>query len=285
MSGLPLQELSEQVGTHIKKVQPVSGGDINQAYRLETPDGKLFLKANTFPEGKSMLASEQRGLQEIQKSGCILSPKVIWRGTINDYSFLLLEFIEEREKVGNFWENFARELDCLHSNSRDAHGFDSDNYIGTLNQINNPDPSWVSFFRDQRLRVQIKMGLDKGLINSEEAKRFEKLLNSLQDILPETTPALLHGDLWAGNFLSAGENAVLIDPACYYGSPEIDLAMAKLFGGFSNSFFDSYGEMSPRPPGLSERISIYQLYYLLVHLNLFGRSYWSQIKRIIDRYQ
>ena len=173
----------------------------------------------------------------------------------------------------------------MHQHSSEFFGWDTNNYIGSLPQRNTKDQSWVMFYIEQRLSPQFDMARTQGLLSEGEIPSVDKMKKVLGEILSDVKPSLLHGDLWGGNYLiSAKGIPYLIDPAVYYGHSEVDIAMSQLFGGFSSAFYDSYERVMPLDKLSEDRIKIYQLYYLLVHLNLFGRSYFSSVNAILKSY-
>ena len=182
-------------------------------------------------------------------------------------------------------QNFGKQLSLLHHRHSAYFGLDHDNYMGALPQSNSKAADWSAFFYLRRIQPQVKLAFDKQLLTAEQTRLFEKLPSILPGLFPDAKPCLLHGDLWSGNFLCDKEqNAVLIDPAVYYGHPAIDLAMTTLFGGFDKAFYDSYNYYDPLPVNHAEQWDCCNLYPLLVHLNLFGRSYLSDILSIVGRY-
>ncbi len=270
---------------NIISMTPVYGGDINQSYKLETTEGDFFIKMNDADVYPGLFEKEANGLKAIQKTGTIRVPEVIRHGQMEDTAFLLLEFINEGNKKPGFWETFGHQLAEMHRHTNTFYGWEEDNYIGSLIQFNTPDESWINFYIEQRLKPQIKMAANNGLFNLDTLERFELLFDRLYEILPDEFPHLLHGDMWNGNFLVNQQgNPVLIDPAVYYGNREVDLAMTKLFGGFDDWFYQAYHEAFPLIPGWEERIPVYQLYPLLVHVNLFGASYVPSVINILDRF-
>ncbi len=204
--------------------------------------------------------------------------------------FLLLEYIDAGRKSAGFWERFGQELAELHrTNTRGRCGFDGDNFIGTNPQENRWTESWTEFFGEMRLRRQLDLARKNGFVSGVRdpiAAGVERLIARLPSLLPEPEAAsLLHGDLWGGNYLvgQSGE-PVLIDPAVSYGHREADLAMTELFGAFDRGFYSAYNGAYPLDPGYAERRDIYNLYHLLNHLNLFGRSYEGSVRSILARY-
>ena len=275
----------EKLGLSISRASFIGGGDINEARLLETSQGAFFLKMNAQPGAIQMLEREAQGLQLLRNSGAIQVPQSLGTGQAGAYAFLMLEYIEETSRTQQFWENFGQALAGLHRHTDSRFGLEYSNYIGSLPQSNRQYGRWPEFYVLERLEPQASRAIsEKGLWTGASAD-FDRLYNRIADICPEEPPALVHGDLWNGNFISAqGDNPVLIDPAVSYAHREMDLAMSQLFGGFSPIFYQAYETAFPCQPGLEERIDIYQLYYLLVHVNLFGGGYAKSVQRIVERY-
>ena len=204
-------------------------------------------------------------------------------------AYLVLEWIETDGARSHdaTMEDFGARLAAMHRHTASQHGLEIDNFIGRLPQRNTPDPSWSAFYRDQRIRPQMEMARQRGLLPKRREDLLTRLMDRLPDLLDDAAiqPALLHGDLWGGNYLidDQGE-AVLIDPAVYYGHREMDLAMTALFGGFSRRFYEAYAAAYPLDPGYDERQPLYQLYYILAHLNLFGESYGGRVDSLAAYY-
>lgn len=278
--------------TKIESVNRISGGDINEAYGLTLTGGKtVFMKSNT-KEAVSLFTAEAAGLNAISHTKAINTPHILGIGTDENrggYSFLLLEFISAKSRGANYWEDFAGQLSNMHRAStaglvpNGKYGFNCDNYIGRRRQVNTEYESWTGFFCDCRLEPQFKDAAR--YFEKEDWKKIVRLLDNLDEILVEPEfPSLLHGDLWAGNVITGNDGrAWLIDPAVYVGHAEADIAMTELFGGFPPAFYDTYKEMMPFSPGYERRRDIYNLYHLLNHLNMFGRMYLPEVKRIVGR--
>ena len=275
--------------TSIQARRSVSGGDINDAYALTLDDGtSVFLKQNTM-SALANFQAEAAGLHAIEQTGTIKTPDVLGCGTDpSGVSFLLLGFICPDAPVPGYWELFGRELAAMHAALTEPekevrYGFPSDNFIGYRKQTNMWHEDWISFFRDCRLAGQFQDAAR--FFDPADRKRITWLLDHLDQILEEPEkPSLVHGDLWSGNFMTGEDGkAWLIDPAVYYGHPEVDLAMTELFGGFSPAFYEAYQEIRPLNPGYQDRKEIYNLYQLLNHLNMFGSSYLPSVRRILKR--
>lgn len=243
-------------------------------------------------ENFSFFAAEAIGLAAIAQTKAIGAPRVLGCGTDEKSrsSFLLLEFVSGKSRVKNYWETFAHELADMHKAKTDdfaesgKYGFISDNYIGSRKQINMAHDSFISFFIECRLKPQFKDA--KGYFDMADLKKIEKLLNKLDDILVEPKKtSLLHGDLWSGNFIAGDDGkAWIIDPAAYVGNAEADIAMTELFGGYPQTFYDAYRESGLLQPEYDSRRDLYNLYHLLNHLNMFGYSYLSAVRRIVGKY-
>ena len=273
--------LSSYAGKPVKieHASPIGGGSINQALKLQTSQGLFFLKYNSAKTYPQMFELELKGLSELRKANEIYIPSVVGTREDNHYSCLVMEYVESGLPNNTFWEDFGISLGKLHRHSAPDFGLNHNNYIGSLEQSNKSGKSWAEFFIGQRLQPQIKMA---GLSLDIE-KQFEKLFLMVDDIFPEEPPSLLHGDLWSGNYMTSSEGfATLIDPAVYYGHR--DIAMTKLFGGFSERFYAAYQDAFPMENGWEERMDICNLYPLMVHVNLFGGSYLSQVVSILHKY-
>lgn len=278
--------------TRISRMQRISGGGINDAYRLVLNDGldSVFMKANR-KENLAFFEAEAVGVDAIAETKAIGVPQVLGMGTDEerDCSFLLLEYMAEQKPVEDYWEIFARQLAQFHRADVEVifdkgFGFREDNFIGARMQKNAPRESWIAFFRDCRLTPQFEDAVH--YFDTADRKRMDYFLEHLDDFLTEPEyPSLLHGDLWSGNFLTGNDGrAWLIDPAVYVGNREVDIAMTELFGGFSQEFYVAYREAASLQDGYEDRKDIYNLYQLLNHLNMFGRSYLPAVLRIVWRY-
>lgn len=229
-----------------------------------------------------MFTAEAKGLDLLKQTQTVAVPKVIEVGACDDLAFLLMEYIEPDVASQSTQLEMGRQLALLHKQTTGLFGLATDNYIGSLKQYNNPLPSWAVFFTQMRLQPQVEIALSKGLLSNKDAADFEKLYAKLGSLFPVEKPSLLHGDLWSGNYL-VGPNGkpFFIDPAVYYGYREMDIAMTKLFGGFSSDFYNAYNDNYPLQSGWQQRVDLCNLYPLLVHVNLFGGSYVEQVRQLL----
>jgi len=286
-----LQPLRDALGNSLEVLRSSSlgGGSINQVEKLDlrTDSGNMSIvvKWNRAAEFPGMMEAEADGLRILRDAGVIPVPEVYANGESGNLCWLALEWIEESRPSGQFWENFGRNLAKLHKSSDNGgvFGLEKNNWIGSLPQSNQSHKTWGGFFFEQRLLPQYRMARKQGQLGDDFGKALEQLRGRLELLFPEEPPALIHGDLWSGNFLRARE-AVLIDPAVYFGHREMDLGMSRLFGGFQGAFYRSYAEEYPLERGWEERLDLCNLYPLLVHVNLFGGGYASQAWSILRRF-
>lgn len=280
-------KFEEKLGSKIKSLTSLSGGCISDAFKITTAVGSnYFLKYNP-STSNDMFIKEANGLKELAKSAAIRVPEVL--GFDDDY--ILLEYISTGSKKKNFFEEFGRSFAEMHKFTSENFGFYEDNYIGSNPQKNIPakkeKSNWVEYYFNKRILYQFKLAEKLGNSTDELRRGILKLEIKIQEIIGNSNekPALLHGDLWSGNYM-VGENssAVLIDPAVYYGNREADLGMTKLFGGFGSEFYKSYNETFLLEDGYEYRENIYKLYHVLNHLNLFGGGYYSQALSLIKFY-
>jgi fructosamine-3-kinase len=257
----------------------INGGCINQAYVVSNGQQQYFVKLNR-PETAEMFAAEAAGLNEIAATQTITVPDVICSGVTDQHAYLVLSYLDLAGKSAPAWEKLGAELAALHRfNPGESFGWHRNNTIGSTPQVNDWQDNWVEFFARQRLGYQLRLATSRG-------GRFpgqQDLLAKLPAILDhQPKPSIVHGDLWGGNagFTSAGV-PVIFDPAAYWGDREVDVAMTELFGGFPRAFYAGYTAVYPLPAGYEQRKTVYNLYHLLNHYNLFGGSYEGQANRAI----
>ena len=278
------ESIFKESGLQISTTYSLGGGCIHNANRVETQKGTFFLKYNYLKEAHNFEV-ESRGLQLLGKTKTLQVPEFIGRGTTDSYAWLLLEYIEPASRSANYWQDFGKKLAMLHQHSSDAFGLDYDNYIGALPQQNNKHSDWIHFFVQERIQPMLEMAISKRAFGSDIKHSFDKLYQQLINIFPTEPPALLHGDLWGGNIVTNKNGlAAIIDPAVYYGHREMELAFMTLFDRQTQAFYNAYEEISPLSPGWQDRLDLYNLYPLLVHVNLFGGGYAGSVRQILNRY-
>ncbi|QQK75946.1 fructosamine kinase family protein [Salicibibacter cibarius] len=258
----------------------MSGGDINQTFQIRSKNRHYFLKYHENPPSR-FFQKEARQLSILGNTDGVNVPEVVRFGG----HYLLLAWVEENP-APRTEEQLGELIADLHNEKGECFGFDEDNFIGTLPQCNVMMERWIDFYKNYRLLPQLDEADKRGHLPKERKKRAHKLVENLHQWLSEPAyPALLHGDLWAGNWLAGPDGApYIIDPAISYGDPAFDRAMMALFGGFSARTMDSYHEKIKREEQEEEIVPIYQLYFLLAHLNMFGEMYGGGVDRILKRY-
>ncbi len=297
---------SEVLSAAITESELLSGGDSCEVWRLETPRCDALLKLRSLggsvDNEDGFFQAEQQGLHELTQGlrrsagqdvghlfqSSIRTPEVLY----TDKSIILMEWLEpaqlhtlSEDKKQRFNEQLAEGLARLHNSEVPAFGFHNDNFCGVTPQLNQQMRDGYEFYATQRLLPQGKWARDKGLINHACTMKLDRLAARLKDYIPSQKPGVLHGDLWSGNVLCVEDGVpALIDPACYWGWPESDIAMTVLFGGFDADFYQNYKAIIPSAEGFDERVPVYNLYHVLNHLNIFGGSYKGHVEAILGRF-
>jgi fructosamine-3-kinase len=262
----------------------LNGGCINNVVKVTTEKAVFCIKIN---EGNSldMYEKESNGLEVIRQTQVIDVPEVLGIGSLEGKAFLVMEYIKTGIENQAYWEKLGQQIALLHQHTASQFGLSENNYIGTLPQYNDFYEDGITFFIEKRLKIQAGLAFYEGKVSEKILRKLDKLYTILPDLLPAEQPALLHGDLWSGNVMIAHQQQpVLIDPAVYYGLREAEIAFTRLFGGFEMPFYAAYNEVFALAPQFEERIPIYNLYPLLVHVNLFGSGYLSSIESTLNRF-
>lgn len=265
-----------------RRQRSVGGGCINQAYIVEDGQQRYFVKTNAHDKA-AMFAAEAAGLQAIINSHTVRAPQPICHGVAEGHAYLVLEFIELAQGKEQSAARLGKQLAAMHRTSASRFGWDIDNTIGSTPQQNGWRDDWVLFYGEQRLRFQLDLAARRGAALYDKG---EKLIECLPVFFADYQPqaALLHGDLWGGNWgVDTLGQPVIFDPAPYYGDREADIAMTELFGGFPPDFHAAYTAAYPLDAGYAARNNLYNLYHILNHFNMFGGGYLGQAARMIDR--
>jgi len=280
-----LQNIFKDCDLNVQRYEQVYGGDINLSYCLYSPTGKYFLKVNDKNKYPLMFEREANGLDKLREYCTLKIPQVIKQGSCNDRQYLLLEWLEKGSPKKDMWKNFGNGLAMMHKQPQQYFGSNEDNYIGSLNQNNDQHDEWHSFYTECRIKPLVKKLFDAGDFSATDIRDADLFCNNLKTIFPSEPPSLLHGDLWAGNYMiiSSG-HATIFDPAVYCGHREMDIGMTKLFGGFDQRFYDAYNETYPLEKEWRKRLPITQLYPLLVHAVLFDGHYISEVKHVFSTF-
>jgi len=283
------EELNKQISrnqTHpftMKDCRPVNGGSINNSYKISSNDQTYFVKTNSM-SFSGMFSAEAEGLSAIINSHSIGTPKPVCFGEFEDSTYLVMDYLELGRGNSKSIEQLGEQLAAMHRSIQPNYGWHINNTIGSTPQINTPRDSWLDFYREHRLRYQIDLTNNNGH-NSQLLDNAYELLDWLGELLSHTPPpSLLHGDLWSGNYgVDRNGTPFIFDPAVYYGDRETDIAMTELFGGFPPRFYEVYWHHYPKEAEYEVRKTLYNLYHILNHLNLFGDGYASQAEQMISR--
>ena len=298
-----IHAVSVAVGSAVRSYTRAHGGDINDAYDVALADGRqVFVKSHEEADPR-MFACEARGLEWLREADAIRIPRVLAYSDPDDgheedhdddVAFLVLERIASASRAADYDDRLGRGLAALHrsgwnglpdSNGR-RFGFTEPNFIGSLTQDNTFADTWPAFYVTRRLEPQVRAAIDGGRAPASWRRDFARVFAAMDDLTgPPEPPSRLHGDLWGGNVMADEHGApCLIDPAVYAGHREVDLAMLRLFGGLSGRALAAYDEAAPLADGHESRVALYQLYPLLVHVNLFGGSYVQSVERALNQY-
>ena len=277
------------VGASVVSRSSCGGGCINQAEIFELADGRRFFVKSNSNCGSDFFAKELLGLQAMAATDTVNVPEVVGSGRVTGgVHFLILQAVDSAAPSPDFSEILGRQLARMHraESGVQRFGFGEDNFLGSSAQPNAWCESWAEFWVQQRLGFQFSLARKNGYGEPSFNDLAERLLSRVSELVSTSEPpALIHGDLWSGNYMVGGDGQpVLIDPAVYYAHREAEFGMTTLFGGFDDRFYAAYQEVWPLPDGSTDRIAIYRLYHLLNHLNLFGSSYRSQCLEIMKRY-
>lgn len=259
--------------------QAQSGGCINQATRISDGQRQFFVKSNTL-NYLDMFVAEAIALKQMYATQTIRVPQPICWGIAGNVAYLVMENLDLGGRQD--WETMGHNLAAMHRVTSDrGFGWDRDNVIGATPQINNWTHSWLDFWIEYRLAFQMRLAQRKGWrCNIAEEKIYKALSRFFDDYQPQ--PSMVHGDLWGGNAAFVDGEPVIFDPALYFGDREVDLAMTELFGGFPSQFYRAYHSAYPLDSGYQQRKTLYNLYHILNHFNLFGGGYGSQANRMIE---
>lgn len=267
---------------NIQDLEFFYGGNFNLAVRIKIESGEYFIKWN-LGEHKGIFEAEGKNLQLLGETKSVSVPEVIAFGKHQEKEFLIMECIHSVEKSPTYFTDLGQQIAALHQHSHpNGFGLDYNNFIGASEQKNDWRANGIDFFIENRLLFQIDKALYDRKIDSQLAHKFEQFFKEIPSIFPKEKSALLHGDLWSGNTMVNEKGlATLVDPTCYYGYREAEIAFTTMFGGFEESFYESYHEQFPLEKGFHARIPYYNLYPLLVHVNLFGEGYIPTIQTIL----
>lgn len=266
----------------LENTRSVGGGCINQGYKISGNGSSYFVKLNQASQVE-MFAAEALGLEQMYDTQTITVPKPICWGVAGNFCYIVLQWLDLGGSNSHAWEEMGRQLAAMHKIGKsDRFGWDRNNTIGSTPQINTWIDNWADFFAEERIGYQLKLAKRRGGSFPDTNKVIEAVKEHLADRQPQ--PSLVHGDLWSGNAaVTTDGEPVILDPATYYGDREVDIAMSELFGGFPTAFYRGYNQVWELDKGYRQRKTIYNLYHILNHFNLFGGGYASQANRTIQQ--
>ncbi|MEJ2181805.1 MAG: fructosamine kinase family protein [Gammaproteobacteria bacterium] len=270
----------------IESTHSVGGGSINSAYVIKGDQHSYFVKTNSATR-LSMFEAESAGLQEIAASNTIKVPQPLCVGTSAGSAYIVMEYLAinaGRSGSSGSIDQLGIDLAAMHRITHAQFGWHRDNTIGSTPQVNDRLNSWIDFYREHRLGYQYQLAAKNGYRNL--LRRGEMLMSALNQFFTDYQPqaSLLHGDLWSGNYaIDDSGQPVIFDPAVYFGDREADIAMTELFGGFSPRFYSAYNDAFPLDSGYNTRKTLYNLYHILNHLNLFGAGYSGQAEHMTEQ--
>ncbi|WP_374549339.1 fructosamine kinase family protein [Sphingobium yanoikuyae] len=252
------------LGTQVQSAARLSGGDLSSVSRIVLADGRSAI-AKHGPK-----VAMEAVMLETMRANNVPVPHIL----AVENGLLILEERSASGRVTRSWSHLAEVLDHLHALTSQHYGWPQDYGFGPVDIANARSTDWVEFWAENRLRCHLAH------VEPHLAQRIARLADRLGDFIPKAPrPALLHGDLWSGNILTEQDHVSgLIDPACYYGDREVDLAMLSLFDQPPGAFYDACG----LDDGWLERQPIYRLWPLLVHVRLFGGAYHQQAGACLD---
>lgn len=278
-----VQAIGDALGEGVRSSRPIGGGDSSDAWRVELDDDTVVF-AKTDPDGiPGLFASEADGLQRLAATGAVHVPRVL----ASESRFIVLGWIEPGRPDADHDAELGRSLAALHRTTAPSFGLEHDNHLGRRVQVNTWCDTWAELYGRFRLAPITRLAGAAGALSDDTVRRVDRLIDRLPQLVgPPEPPALVHGDLWAGNALVDSDGRPwLIDPATSYSHREIDLAMMRLFGGFGPAVFAAYDEAFPLADGWPDRVELLQLYYLLLHtLHPSPAGYLGAVDHILRRY-
>jgi fructosamine-3-kinase len=246
----------------------------------------IFVKLGVGDLARDQLGRELAGLRTLTERSGVLTPKGLGIVQVGDEALLVLEAVEVVERTPEHWRQMGRALAQVHGVKGERFGFETHAYWGSLWQDNTPHESWVDFFRERRLLPRLRAAVASGHLPPDVAARIERLGDRLSELCgPPIAPALMHGDAHQNNFLSTPAGPVLIDPAVYYGHPELELAYIDFFAPVPEAFFDGYRERAPMDPGFAARRDLWRIPAWLAMVEVVGAQHLEALTKALRSYE
>lgn len=276
--------LEKTLQENIIDIKSIEGGDISEAFKIITSKGSYFCKQNSSQDAERMFTVEAKSLIYLDQNSSFDVPKSIVQGKTAASNFIVLEWFESSDSID--YRKFGTSLANLHNNTNSTFGFAYDSYLGTHLQNNQSYQHFHEHYISGRILPLIQSNFNKALLSKEDMDTLDNFMKYVPEILPNESPSLIHGDLWSGNhmFIDKGIPCIF-DPAISFSSREFDIGMMLLFGSFPSECYDSYNENFPLTAGWKERVPYFQLYYLLLHLDMFGSQYHSRVMQCVKKFR
>jgi protein-ribulosamine 3-kinase len=269
----------------VTKFRDMNDFSSHQSAILSNGTFSVFAKLSEAANGLEQFEVEMNGLQLLSNLFGALIPKLIGIVPAENGNILLLESVHAIDRTPKEWRDIGRMLARIHQIKETQYGLDANGYFGPLYQDNRPMSDWPTFFAERRLWPRLMGAINAGRMTTSAIRDIEKLISRLPNLCgPETTPTLLHGDAQQNNFISTEAGAVVIDPAVYYGNPEMDIAYVDYFEPVPDDVFIGYQEILPIDPGFDERRDLWRIYGYLAIVEVEGESYLDKLMNAMWKY-
>lgn len=267
---------------NVTNINPVGGGDVNDTYKLDADGGSYFLKVHKNKDA-SFFECEKAGLKLFEENG-IFAPRALASGDVDGSAYLLMTYHDE-ERIGS-QEDLAKVITNIHKikSPNGKFGFPYP-FLGTACDFENEfKDTWKEVFLYERMDKLKNMLKKVKLWEEKDLDRYQEVRNIIEKELDNhnSDPVLLHGDLWAGNFMfDKDERPLVFDPSPLYGDREFDIGVSTVFGGFRKAFYDEYKQIMPLDDGYQKRLNFYRLYILMKYFLRFGPVYDSSVNDLM----
>lgn len=245
----------------------------------------VFVKYSEDADASRQFEIELACLQYLVKSAGINVPTPIGIVQVENGTLFIMEALNAIERRPPQWRQIGKTLARIHQLKADNCGFPTNGLHGPLFQDNTPTRDWAAFYGERRLSPMLRTAVDSGNIPSSVTSQVERLIQRLPELCgPDPTPSLLHGDAQQNNFISTEEGVFVIDPAVYYGNPELDLALVDCFQPVPDDVFDSYREEMPMDAGFVERRNLWRVPIYLAAVAIEGPVHLSRLISALQGY-
>ncbi len=271
--------------TQMYSFHHIGGGEINQSYKVITNQGVFFLKVHDLDRYPKMFEKENYALQVLAKTQTVEVTKCVGICVEEGQEFMFLEYIESAPMQANFWSLLGENLASMHTQTSRYFGFQEDNYLGSIIQLNNRISNWGQFYIKNRLLPNVRKANENQFLDAAHLRKFEKYFKIVEVLFPEEEPALVHGNLWKEHVMAGGNgNPVLCNPSAYFGHREMDIALTRSVGTFNKEFYEAYHSTYPLQEDWEVRVDFCLMYYALVNLNTYGIPYLPSVEDKLNKW-